>query len=222
MGNIAIIEHNKFLCSVFTEFITNNLKHSVAFSASNFNEFERSLKMTDGDIDYVILDIDVYELGDYDWVSPIIHLLPMAKVIVISSYCTKELIVTSFVNGACSFSVKDQGLDEIFSAIGLVEKFDAYISPTAAKSLMLSFRGNINIDLNKLFTKREKELINFAIRGMSYKEIAMLMNITAFTVNHHLKKIYQKLNVRSKAELISKLSGLRFKSDTFVFDKNVH
>ena len=57
---------------------------------------------------------------------------------------------------------------------------------------------------------------------MSYKEIAMLMNITAFTVNHHLKKIYQKLNVRSKAELISKLSGLRFKSDTFVFDKNMH
>ena len=209
MGNIALIENNIFLRSVFTEFLTTSFNYSVAISVSNFNEFEEAIKFNDHDIDFVLLDIDVYEIGEIDWVSPIKDLLPDTKVIIICSYCTNDVIVKSFVNGACSFIVKDHALANMFCAIGLIEKFDAYISPTAAKTLIHSYSRNVNTQHNKLFTKREKEIIRFAILGMSYKEIAMLLNITAFTVNHHLKKIYQKINVRSKAELISKLSGSR-------------
>jgi DNA-binding NarL/FixJ family response regulator len=53
-------------------------------------------------------------------------------------------------------------------------------------------------------TQKEQEIINALVDGLSYKLIADRMNISINTVRFHIRNIYQKLHVHSKAEVISK------------------
>ena len=55
-------------------------------------------------------------------------------------------------------------------------------------------------------TAREKEVINWLLQGKSNKQIALALGITKSTVEYHLKNIYKKLDVNSRAEAILKLS----------------
>jgi DNA-binding CsgD family transcriptional regulator len=50
-------------------------------------------------------------------------------------------------------------------------------------------------------TKREREILELLIQGLSYKEIASKCFISPETMNSHIKNIYQKLNVHSRAQI---------------------
>jgi DNA-binding CsgD family transcriptional regulator len=56
-----------------------------------------------------------------------------------------------------------------------------------------------------MLTKKEAEVVAYFMKGFSYKQIALVMHISITTVNDHQKKIYKKLQVNSKYELIAKL-----------------
>ena len=56
-----------------------------------------------------------------------------------------------------------------------------------------------------LLTVREKEVMNFLSRGLSYKEIAQRLGVSHETVKKHLKNIYRKLRVQNKIEALIRL-----------------
>lgn len=56
-----------------------------------------------------------------------------------------------------------------------------------------------------LLTTREKEVMIFLSRGLSYKDIAQHLGISAETVKKHLKNIYRKLRVQNKVEAVNRL-----------------
>jgi DNA-binding CsgD family transcriptional regulator len=53
-------------------------------------------------------------------------------------------------------------------------------------------------------TKREKEIIDLLLKGLSYKEIAASLFISVDTLNSHIRKIYSKLNVHSRSEIAAR------------------
>jgi hypothetical protein len=58
-----------------------------------------------------------------------------------------------------------------------------------------------------LLTPRELEIVQLLKDGLSYKELGEKMFLSVFTVNHHLKKIYKKMSVTSKSQLMAKVFG---------------
>ena len=56
-------------------------------------------------------------------------------------------------------------------------------------------------------TEREKEILDKLIQGLSYKQIASECSIARETLNTHMKNIYRKLNVHSRAEVAARFSG---------------
>lgn len=81
-------------------------------------------------------------------------------------------------------------------------------SPMAAASLSAApagFGGKAPVPIEKSadlphLTPREIEVLTYLSKGFTIKEIANLMGIKWFTVNDHIKSIYRKLNVSSRAE----------------------
>jgi DNA-binding NarL/FixJ family response regulator len=59
-------------------------------------------------------------------------------------------------------------------------------------------------------THREKEILEYLVNGLSYKEIASVCNITFQTLNSHTKNIYLKLNVHSRAEVAAMFRNPNF------------
>lgn len=57
----------------------------------------------------------------------------------------------------------------------------------------------------KALSEREKKVVQLLTQGLSYKEIALILNVTTFAINQNAKNIYKKLNVRSRSELSYKI-----------------
>ena len=84
------------------------------------------------------------------------------------------------------------------------------MSPSIARYVVDYFRfrqriTNPNLDL----TKRQKEILTCLVDGQSYKMIADTCDITLETVRDHIKKIYKKLQINSRGELVSMLLDKR-------------
>ena len=63
-------------------------------------------------------------------------------------------------------------------------------------------------DVYQAITIREKEVLNFLARGMTYKGISEKMEVSPETVKKHLKNIYRKLNVQNKIEALNRVKLL--------------
>lgn len=65
------------------------------------------------------------------------------------------------------------------------------------------------VDLRKLLTGREVEILEWVQEGKSNQEIGLILNISPLTVKNHVQKILRKLNVRNRAQAVSKATAMR-------------
>ena len=79
------------------------------------------------------------------------------------------------------------------------------MTPSVAVKVLHYFQQEVPATKPVLFdlSEREKEVLKLLADGNSYKMIASRLEITYFTVNAHLKKIYEKLQVHSASEAVS-------------------
>jgi len=96
-------------------------------------------------------------------------------------------------------------MSEIHRGIESVLDGGFSISPHAAKHLIAEYRHDPIEEMKEKLTKREFELVKLLSEGLTYNEAADRLFVTSFTINQHLKHIYLKLGVKSKAELMSKM-----------------
>ncbi|MBS4063276.1 MAG: response regulator transcription factor [Chitinophagaceae bacterium] len=175
-------------------------------TATSIEEFVVVSRSRNHLFDSILVDVNVNEKPTSDDIIYLINLFPRTKVLVHTDKSDYQFIIESFKNGACAYIVKDEKLNGLYQAVKDVEAYGAFISPTAAKALALFLQSrNTAHRKNSVLTKREQELIQLVIKGLSYKEMASYLNISHFTVNHHLKKLYVKMDVSSKTELVYKL-----------------
>ena len=77
------------------------------------------------------------------------------------------------------------------------------MSPNIARKVINSFGQQSTIRKIESLTDRQHEILTYLVEGLSYKMIAGRLSISENTVSDHIKKIYKKLQVNSKAEAIN-------------------
>ena len=144
-----------------------------------------------------------------DGVGIISKYYPDAHLVILSGNTDNDIIWQSISKVASCYLLKPVSFVEIKKQIEIVKNGGALISPEIAQVLI----GKVNSlgkerrtsYANDKLTVRENEVLAQLVNGLAYKEIANVLGISATTVNDHIKNIYNKLNVNSKAELISKI-----------------
>ncbi|HEY8897971.1 MAG TPA: response regulator transcription factor [Niastella sp.] len=207
MIKVGLIDDNYFLLNSYKEFLQDFPDISIVFTFMSLEELTKTIRqgLHIPEPDIVLLDINQPKLGGADGVQSILEIYPQSKVIMLSGDADEKYIVQSLKSGASGFLIKNAKLMDIYSSIRDVYNSGACLSPKAAKKLIDHLKGNISEQLAAKLTKREMELVNLLKEGFSYKEMAKRMFVSVYTINHHLKNIYQKLGVESKSELISKI-----------------
>ncbi|HVV54150.1 MAG TPA: response regulator transcription factor, partial [Mucilaginibacter sp.] len=153
--------------------------------------------------DIILLDIMLTSGSSLGSIHKIKQLFPYAHIVILSAIEDPEASHTAFNNGAKGFLLKSSSSDFIKDALIKTYEGGTPLSPQIVNHL-IDFKGPRDLaDIAPELTKRELDLCNLAVTGMSNKMIASTMNIAFFTVNQHLKHIYKKLNINSKTELIS-------------------
>lgn len=205
MISIAIIEDIEEIRNSLVEYftITDNLLCEIATeSVESFFEFADKNKDITPDI--LLLDIDLPGISGISGMPMIKERFPNIDIIMLTVYEDNDKIFRSLQAGATGYLLKTTPFDKISAAIEELNSGGSPMSPTIARKVIQYFSPQkVSVNKNNLTTK-EKEIVHYLVDGKSYAQIAESLGNSIETIRHHIKNIYKKMHVKSKAELISK------------------
>ena len=159
--------------------------------------------------DVLIMDIDLPEKSGIDAVIEIKAVFPEIKILMLTVFEDDEKIFAAIKAGANGYLLKKDPPQKILDAIKELSEGKASMNGLIAKKVMEYFYKKKPLPGIEDFhiSKREHEILEYLIAGLSYKEIAVKCYISPETMNSHIKNIYQKLNVHSRAELTARFGN---------------
>lgn len=158
--------------------------------------------------DVVLMDINLPRMSGIECVSKLKALVPNTQVLMVTVYEDSDQIFKSLVAGASGYLVKDTPPAEILEAIQDVHRGGSPMSSHIARKVVKYFQTlpPTNSEIENL-SAREQEIMSYLAKGYRYKEIAETLSISVLTVRSHLRRVYEKLHVRSRTEAVVKFLG---------------
>ncbi|GAA4306058.1 response regulator transcription factor [Compostibacter hankyongensis] len=206
MRNMAVIEDNTGIRKTLSDFFGAEPGFSILFSCNSFEEFRD--RWSDERLDIVLCDIGLPGKSGIEAAWYIKDRSPHTQVMMLTVFEEKEKIFQSLCAGASGYLLKSAPLADIRSGIIDILDGGAAMSPKIAKQVIGFFsrspRMTGNAEAASKLTSREIEILSFLEAGCPNREIAEKMFVSVDTVKYHIKNIYLKLHVGSRAELIAR------------------
>ena len=185
------------------KFLNAQPELTCSFAVRSFDEFQQIGKAYNN-LQLVIIDLNeetlskilLSQLRNVKIANPDLEILILAD-----SEDTRK-VITWLKAGVVGYLPKHTPLQEIKEAILGIYQGQARIVPFMVRKMLDFFQSQE--DFEGVLTEREKEIVQCLVEGMSYKLIACKLNLALDTVRYHLRNIYKKLQVNSKAQVISK------------------
>jgi len=193
---IIIIEDNQKISEGFASVISHCGNYMVA---GQYGSCEAALSnLTTAAPDLVLMDIDLPGMDGIEGTARIKKQLPDCIVIIITVLEDSDKVFRSLCAGAGGYLVKNSDTGEIIRNIDEAFAGGAPMSLQIAKMVVRSFNRSHDSPLSD----RETAVLQGIAAGKSYSKIALDLFISKETVRTHIKHIYQKLEVNSKAEAL--------------------
>ncbi len=153
----------------------------------------------------ILMDIDMPGLNGIEAVKQVRQFDKKVPIIMLTVFDDNVHVLEAIVAGASGYLLKKHISDKLVDAIQDVIDGGAPMSPGIARMVIESMQQKQTADDNKYnLTQREKEILHNLSKGNSFKMIAAELTISIDTVRTHIKRIYEKLQVHSQTEAVSK------------------
>ena len=171
-----------------------------------YGSAEDTIRLLPGrEVDVVPLDIHLPGRSGIDCVARLRGLLPGAQFMMLTVEEDPERVFESLKVGATGYLVKHVPSEEILEAITQVHAGGAPMSSHIARLVVTAFRQPVRgAAADPRLSPREQENLQLLGRGLRSKEIAESLGIGTGTVNTHVRHLYEKLHVRSRAEAVAR------------------
>lgn len=154
--------------------------------------------------DVVLMDIDMPIADGFSGLRAIRKHSNSIQVVMLTVFDSDEHIFEALKLGANGYLLKTTPPAQIIDGILSVHEGGVPISAAIARKV-LTFMSQKNIQqIDYQLTKREKEVLENLVKGLSYKMIAHQIGTGIDTVRAHIKHIYEKLHVHSQTEAVAK------------------
>lgn len=179
-----------------------NLEAALAFAATSKQ-------------DYWLIDLGLPDGSGVDLIRYVRQSHEKANILVISVFGDVDNIVKSIQAGADGYLLKDAIDKDLIQAIHAIGLGGTPLSPMIASRLLermlpapvVPHDASV-LEATATLTSRETELLGLLARGYKYAEVSQLMNISLATVQTHVRRIYSKLAVNSRAEAVFEAKAL--------------
>lgn len=153
--------------------------------------------------DIVLMDIGMPVMGGIEAARILLAEQPELKVIALSTYSDRRIVLQMLDAGARGYIVKSAGRDELLRGIRAVSHGRIYLCPDASAVLVDSVRTKNPSEpfASERLGKREREVLQLLAEGHTSPTIGKKLHIATSTVEVHRRNIMRKLELHSIAEL---------------------
>lgn len=170
--------------------------------AESFGAAEPALEaVTSGrlTIDVALVDLGLPRMSGIELIRRLKTAAPTVEILVLTSLQNDESVLGAIRAGASGYLLKDISPDELAAAVLQVRAGGSPMSPGIARRVLAELRGPLTTAEAPL-SAREREVLELLTKGASYPEIGRMLTISLSTVQTHIRAIYRKLEVGTKAE----------------------
>jgi len=156
----------------------------------------------------VLMDINLGGMSGVDCVRLLKEILPGTNVMMLTVYENTDHIFSALSAGASGYLLKQTPPEELLAAIQELNRGGSPMSSHIARKVVASFQSPAPAARETAnLSPREKEVLDHLAKGFLYKEIAEALGIGYDTVHTHIRRVYEKLHVRSRAQAVAKHLG---------------
>ena len=171
----------------------------IAGEASNGREAVEETERLKPDV--VVMDVAMPELNGIEATRRLAASVPHTRVIALSMHKDSVYVREILRAGARGYLLKDSDAEDLVSAIRVVARGESYLSPAVSNAVLDDYRRHVTNPID-LLTSREREVLQMLAEGKTNKEIAVVLNLSVYTVDAHRGRIMEKLNLHSINELV--------------------
>ena len=201
---VAIVEDNRSVRDNLTLLVNKAPGFSCVASCPSAEEALASLPALMPDV--VLMDIHLPGRSGIFCVTQLKTILPKTQVIMLTIEEDSDRVFESMKAGATGYLVIHVSTAEIREAVREVHQGGAPMSSQIARKVVNTFRQTPTPSVSVLLlSPKEDQVLRLLAKGHRSKEIGEELRIELSTVNTHVRHIYEKLHVRSRAEAVAQL-----------------
>jgi DNA-binding NarL/FixJ family response regulator len=211
MTKVMIVEDDQLFLNRLCCIIGDNPDFELFSAEKTGRSAQKSLEC--GEPDVLLVDLGLPDMSGIDVIQYAASNYPGLDIMVITVYEDERQVFSCIESGATGYLLKDSADREIISAIKKLHSGGSPISPLIARMLLkklcppMLVKPAVSDEQPKL-SPRESEILTLLAKGLSYVEIASLLDVSPHTVTTTIKNIYRKLAVHSRGEAVYEASRM--------------
>ena len=200
---IILVDNQRIVCDGLRALFRSQPEMEVVGEARDDAEviqIARELKP-----DVIVVDINVSGLNNIDSVRHISQELPNVKIVVLSMYLREAFVSEVLRAGASGYVLKNNNFSYLIKAINTVMANNIYLCPKTTSVIVGDYarcRSGGSGFSDEILTDRESKVVELLADGKSSKEIAQIIEMSVKTVDARRRRIMQKLDIESIADLV--------------------
>ncbi|WP_241738217.1 LuxR C-terminal-related transcriptional regulator [Hymenobacter polaris] len=203
MITLGIIEDQQAIREALCSYLGEQPDIDCVLSVGSVSEFAEQLDGLVAKPTLVLSDIGLPVLSGIEGLALWQQRLPDAAVVMLSIHTDAERVFEALRAGAVGYLDKMTPLPMLAELLRQVAAGGSPMSPSVARHVIRHL-WPARQPTDTTLTPREKEIVRGIEDGLSYKLIADRLSVSIDTVRTHIRQIYRKLHVNSKAEIISR------------------
>ena len=173
---------------------------------SNYGNAEAALEdLPKKNPNVVLMDINLPGMNGVECARKLKQVAPQIQIVMLTVYEDTDNIFSALAAGASGYLLKRTTTPELLESIREVHRGGSPMTAHIARKVVLSFqKPAASPDGTEELSPREKEVLDCLSQGFLYKEIAEKLGISYETVHTYIRRIYEKLQVRTRTEAVAK------------------
>lgn len=201
--SVSIVEDNDKLRGTLARVLNRGDGFHCASQYANAEDALKDLPQVRPEV--VLMDINLPGMNGVECVRQLKALLPDVQVMMLTVYEDTENIFNALAAGASGYLLKRTSSKELLEAIRDVRRGGSPMTMHIARKVVQSFqRSAASAQATEALSEREQQVLDLLSQGLIYKEIADKLGISYETVHTYIRRIYEKLQVRTRTEAVAK------------------
>lgn len=157
----------------------------------------------------VLVDINLPRINGIECVRRLKPQMAETQFLMLTVFEDAQRIFKSLAAGATGYLLKRASARELLAAIRAIHRGESPMSGTIARKVVASFQPHgPQASDGVTLGPREGQILDLLSQGFLFKDIADKLQISPFTVNAHVRSIYEKLHVHSRSQAVAKYLGM--------------